>query len=71
MNASKRNVCSCSINASEPFGNPKVCLQDVVELLVSAGCPDVILGGGSGGTLPRRRGSVSSARSKEVNSSIL
>jgi hypothetical protein len=49
-------------------------LQDVVDLLVSAGCPDVLLagGGGSGGTLPRRRGSVSSsARSKEVNSSIL
>jgi len=45
----------------------------VVDLLVSAGCPDVILaGGGSGGTLPRRRGSVSSsARAKEVNSSIL
>ena len=48
--------------------------QDVCELLVLAGCID-----GSGGTLPRRRGSVStrikeggsSGRSKEVASSVL
>jgi hypothetical protein len=43
-------------------------VQDVVELLVSAGCPDLLLSG----TLPRRRGSSSTAaRAKEVNSSIL
>lgn len=41
--------------------------QDVVDLLLSAGCPDVVLSG----TLPRRRGSVSAGRSKEVNSSLL
>jgi len=42
---------------------------DVVALLIAAGCPDV---NGSGGTLPRRRGSGSvHGRSKEIASSVL
>jgi len=42
--------------------------MDVVSLLLTAGCPDV----GSGGTLPRRRGSGSvHGRSKEIASSVL
>lgn len=40
--------------------------QDVCDLLVSAGCPDLSFSG----TLPRRRGSVT-GRSKEVSSSVL
>ena len=43
--------------------------QDVVALLLAAGCPDV---SGGGGTLPRRRGSGSvHGRSKEIASSVL
>ena len=45
-----------------------VCLQDVVALLVAAGCPDLP----AGGTLPRRRGSGSQhGRSKDIASSVL
>ena len=44
-------------------------LQDVVSLLVAAGCPE----SGAGGTLPRRRGSgqTGHGRSKEIASSVL
>ena len=42
--------------------------QDVVDLLLGAGCPDVT--SSYTGSLPRRRGSVS-GRSKEVASSVL
>ena len=43
--------------------------QDVVSLLLAAGCPDLA----PGGTLPRRRGSgqVTHGRSKEIASSVL
>ena len=41
--------------------------QDVVQLLLAAGCPDL---GPGGGTLPRRRGS-GHGRSKEIASSVL
>ena len=43
-------------------------LQDVVSLLLAAGCPDP--SPGPGGTLPRRRGS-GPGRSKEIASSVL
>ena len=44
--------------------------QDVVALLLAAGCPDTVTD--RGGTLPRRRGSGSvHGRSKEVASSVL
>ena len=44
-------------------------LQDVVSLLLAAGCPDIV----PGGTLPRRRGSGQAVhgRSKEIASSVL
>ena len=44
--------------------------QDVVTLLLAAGCPDL---GPGGGTLPRRRGSGQTVhgRSKEIASSVL
>ena len=58
---------SCDLNNNKTLTVP--IFQDVVSLLLAAGCPDLA----PGGTLPRRRGSgqVTHGRSKEIASSVL
>ena len=64
------NYLSCTLTMH--LNSSRVVFQDVVSVLLAAGCPDLGPGAG-GGTLPRRRGSgqAGHGRSKEIASSVL